>query len=95
MTDPRKITFHPDVAAQFVAHPMPYDVPPCECGCEDIERDPAGPLVFYDEPEQWQPYEFLTSPGVSSAWFLLDGEYLPLAIMTMGDGKGSAVRRDL
>jgi hypothetical protein len=92
MTEPRKITFHPDVAAQFVARPFPYDVPRCECGCEDIEREPFGDLTYYVEPE---PPKFLETPGVTSAWFLLEGEYLPVAIMTMGDGKGNVMRRDL
>lgn len=57
--------------------------------------EPIEDITYYAEPEQWQPPEFLTTPGVTSAWFLLDGEYLPVAIMTMGDGKGSAMRRDL
>lgn len=54
-----------------------------------------GDIVYYAEPEPWQPPEFLTSPGVVSAWFLLDGEYIPVAIMTMGDGRGSVMRTDL
>lgn len=64
----------------------------CDCGCEDIEREPFGDLTYYIEPE---PPKFLATPGVTSAWFLLDGEYLPVAIMTMGDGKGNVMRRDL
>lgn len=53
-------------------------------------------ITYYVDPGPvWEPPEFLTTPGVSSAWFLLDGEYLPVAIVTMGDGKGSAMRRDL
>lgn len=39
--------------------------------------------------------QFVGAPGVSSTWFLLDGEYLPVAIMTMGDGKANVMRRDL
>ena len=62
-----------------------------------IEQDheSIGDITYYAEPERWEPPEFLTSPGVSSAWFLLDGEYLPVAIMTMGDGKANVMRRDL
>lgn len=46
---------------------------------------------YFPEPE---PPPFLASPGVTSAWFLLDGEYVPVAIMSMGDGRGSVMRTD-
>lgn len=72
-----------------------YDEPICDCGCMDIKRETLGDLVYYAEPPSWTAPEFLTTPGVTSAWFLLDGDYLPVAIMSMGDGKGNVMRRDL
>jgi hypothetical protein len=51
-------------------------------------------IDYYVEPEPGPP-EFLTSPGVTSAWFLLDGEYVPVAIMSSGDGKANVMRTDL
>lgn len=57
-------------------------------------RQPVDDITNYAEPVSWTAPEFLTTPGVTSAWFLLDGEYLPVAIMTMGDGKGNVMRRD-
>ena len=53
-----------------------------------------GSIDYYVEPEPESP-EFLTSPGVTSAWFLLDGEYVPVAIISGGDGKANVMRTDL
>ena len=55
------------------------------------EESTVGDLTYYVEPEP----EFLTSPGVTSAWFLLDGECLPVAIMSAGDGTAHVMRTDL
>ena len=53
-------------------------------------------ITYYPDPRPvWEQPEFLTSPGVASAWFLLDGELVPVAIMSMGDGRGNVMRTDL
>lgn len=69
----------------------------CDCGCEDIKRSLSGEnITYYAEPEPWQfPDGFWSTPGVTSAWFLLDGEYLPVSIISWGDGRASVTRRDL
>lgn len=93
----QKVTFIPYVSGEIptVGHLMSEEEQACDCGCMDIEREPLGDITYWVEPEPRKPPEFLTSPGVTSAWFLLDGEYVPVAIMSSGDGKANVMRTDL
>ena len=94
MSDPNDIIgfSFPGGQPVYRAREMTDEERACDCGCEDIEREPISDLTYYVEPDL---PEFLTSPGVTSAWFLLDGEYVPVAIMSAGDGTANVMRTDL
>lgn len=53
----------------------------------------VGSIEYYAEPSPEMP-ECVTSAGVTNGWILLDGEYIPVAIMSMGDGRANVMRTD-
>lgn len=50
----------------------------------------VGSIEYYAEPSPALP-ECVTSAGVTAGWIWLDGEWLPVTMMSMGDGKANVM----
>lgn len=86
-----KVTFTPHLFGQAPIIPEVSAVPGdfvCDCGCMEIEREPAGDLTFYRDPAEGL---FMTA-GVAKGFavFSQDGEVqqvLDGSLLSEGDGK--------
>lgn len=79
-----KVTFIPFVQGETpTVRQMSGEDQACDCGCEDVEREPAADLTFYREEPK--------SAGVSPGFIVLrrGGEAAEVANMSMiHDGEG-------
>lgn len=85
-----KVRFWPKINLFATARPMTPEEQACDCGCEDVEREPATDLTY-------QATEEPPAAGVSNGYVVLrngdEADVAEAALLHDGDG-GASVQID-